>query len=193
MAGGFYRISRRLIFSATATEGQPTAVDEVRSSARVLRGPVTPMLSPRRPTLLPECRMCMSWFCASQIRSGHCRCRCPSPFLGNVSRLRSVHVPSHPPPTRTPVLRLPFFPSPDHHTGTPEYLQSSGLPPTFRENPRGLFFTPIPTALPSFHPNGESRLRLGVPIFPLGVPEAVSVVIRIHPVHAAGGKAIVTS
>lgn len=28
-------------------------------------------------------------FCASQIRSGHCRCRFPLPFLGNVSRLRS--------------------------------------------------------------------------------------------------------
>ena len=142
------------------------------------------MLSPRRPTLLPECRMCMSWFCASQIRSGHCRCRCPSPFLGNVSRLRSVHVPSHPPPTRTPVLRLPFFPSPDHHASFPESFQSSGLPPTFREHPRGLFFTLTPTACPSFQPNGESRLRLGVPIFPLGVPEAVLVVTRIHSVHA---------
>lgn len=93
----------------------------------------------------------------------------------------SISPTTHPHPRAPPSL---LSLSPDHHAGTPEYFQSSGLPPTFREHPRGLFFALTPTALPSFQPNGESRLRLGVPIFPVGVPEAVSAVTRIHSVHA---------
>jgi hypothetical protein len=118
-------------------------------------------------THLPECRMCTSWFCASQIRSVQCRCRFPSPFLGT-SPVSGPQVPSHPQPTRThththtlrstPVLRLPFF-SPTAFGVISNPRQSSADPPP-RRHPRGFIHGH------SYTPNRESRLRLGVSDIP---------------------------
>jgi hypothetical protein len=125
-------------------------------------------------------------FCASQIPSGHCRSRFPSPVLGNVSRLRSapssILSTAHSHPTLRCSAFFPFTPLP----------YSEPFPIFVLPRPAASTIPPGPGTIrgPNATSNLEFRSRLGVSIS--RVIAKGTIVVYTHPScsHGEGEETI---